>query len=137
MPVDLSKESAQIVKFAALLARRFEAEVHIIHKTVNDEWLLKKINNNVAYARAVLNKEGISCQVQNLPGKSSFAAECMDYGDQCGADLFAIAHFSESILPQFDRFSQDMITNKSQLPVLIVNAEPIDQVQSQYSFLTI
>lgn len=137
MPVDLSKESAQIVVMAAQLAKRFDAEVHIVHKTETDEWLLKKIQGNVGYVRHILGKEGISWQVQGLPGKTSFAKACMAYGNDCNADLFAIAHFSESILPQFDSFSQEMITNKAQVPVLILNAEPVGGLRGQYSFLTI
>lgn len=137
MPVDLSKESAQIVVMAAQLAKRFDAEVHIVHKAESDEWLLKKIQGNVGYVRNVLGKEGISWQVKGLPGKASFARECMAYGAECHADLFAIAHFSESILPQFDTFSQEMITNKEKVPVLILNAEPVGGLKGQYSFLTI
>lgn len=137
MPVDLTKESAQIVNFAALLAERFEAEVHIIHKNESDEWLQKKLQSNLVFVRNVLNKQGIAWRVAQLPGKTSFAKECMAYGTEHNADLYAIAHFSESILPQFDTFSQEMITNPSQVPVLIINAEPVGRVGGQYSFLTV
>ncbi len=137
MPVDLTKESAQIVNFAALMAKRFDAKIHVVHKNEKDEWLQKKLQSNVKYVRNVLAKEGIAGQVQVLPGKASFAKECIAYGAECGADLFAVAHFSESILPQFDTFSQEMITNPGQLPVLILNAEPVGSVKGQYSFLTV
>jgi len=137
MPVDLTRESAQIVNFAALIAKRFEAEVHIVHKNENDEWLKKKLKSNLAYVRNVLNKKEIKWQVARLSGKTSFAKECMAYGAEHNVDLYAIAHFSESVLPQFDTFSQEMITNSQQVPVLIINAEPVGKVGGQYSFLTV
>ena len=37
--------------------------------------------------------------------------------------LIAIAYHYESLLPQFDSFAQDLITNKLGLPVLIVNSK--------------
>lgn len=137
MPVDLTKESAQIVRFATKLAKRFNAEVHIVFKSETDEWLDKKLKNNVSYMRNVLNSDGVKYVINSLPGKKSLAKEVIDYGTQHNADLFAIAHFSESILPQFDSFSQDIITNPLQLPVLIVNATPVSGVKGQYSFLTV
>lgn len=137
MPVDLTKESAQIVNFAARLAKRFEAEIHIIYKEETDEWLAGKLKNNVSFLRRVLTKEGVKHTVSSLKGKKGLASQVITYGLEQGADLFAVAHFSESILPQFDTFSQDMITNTPQIPVLIVNATPTGGVKSQYSFLTV
>lgn len=136
MPVNLTKESLQIVQFAANAAKRFDAEIHIVHEPETDEWLLKKMKINVAHANNSLNKEKVKHTVVSLPGKKSFADEVIDYGEQHGADLFAIAHFSESILPQFDRFSQELITNAPQVPVLILSAKDVGRVQGQYTFIT-
>ncbi|MFT4770962.1 MAG: nucleotide-binding universal stress UspA family protein [Cryomorphaceae bacterium] len=135
MPVNLTKESLQIVQFAANAAKRFDAEIHIVHQPETDEWLLKKMKINVAHANNYLNKEKVKHTVVNLPGKKSFADEVNDYGEQQGADLFAVAHFSESILPQFDRFSQELITNALQVPVLILSAKDVGRVQGQYTFI--
>ena len=135
MPVNLTKESLQIVQFAANAAKRFDAEIHIVHEPETDEWLLKKMKINVAHANNSLNKEKVKHTVVNLPGKKSFADEVNDYGAQHGADLFAVAHFSESILPQFDRFSQELITNALQVPVLILSAKDVGKVQGQYTFI--
>jgi len=51
--------------------------------------------------------------------------------------LFAIAHYPETIIPQFEKFSQGLITNEWQIPVLIVNIEEQIGVQSNYSFVGI
>ncbi len=135
MPVNLTKESLQIVEFAANAAKRFDADIHIVHEPETDEWLVKKIRINVAHVNNYLNKEKVRHTVSSLPGKKSFAAEVIDYGAQHSADLFAVAHFTESILPQFDRFSQELITNKLQVPVLILNATDVGRVKGQYTFI--
>ncbi|MEM9050411.1 MAG: universal stress protein [Bacteroidota bacterium] len=135
LPVNLTKESLQIVEFAARAAKRFDAEIHIVYEPENDEWLNKKIKINTAHANNYLEKEGIEHTVVALPGKKSFATEVIDYGTVNNVDLFAVAHFTESILPQFDRFSQDMITNPLQIPVLILNATDVGRVSGHYTFI--
>ncbi|MCZ4408906.1 universal stress protein [Cryomorphaceae bacterium 1068] len=135
MPVNLTKESLQIVEFAANAAKRFDADIHIVHEPETDEWLVKKIKINVAHVNNFLNKEKVKHTVVSLPGKKSFAEEVIDYGAHNNADLFAVAHFTESILPQFDRFSQELITNGLQVPVLIFNATDVGRVKGQYTFI--
>jgi nucleotide-binding universal stress UspA family protein len=135
MPVNLTKESLQIVEFAASAAKRFDADIHIVHEPETDEWLVKKIKINVAHVNNFLNKEKVKHTVVSLPGKKSFADEVIDYGAQNNADLFAVAHFTESILPQFDRFSQELITNGLQVPVLILNATDVGRVKGHYTFI--
>lgn len=135
LPVNLTKESLQIIEFAARMAKRFEAEIHIVYEAESDEWLEKKININVAHAHNQLDKQGVKHTVKALSGDQSFSKEVIDYGAIIGADLFAVAHFSESILPQFDRFSQEMITNPLQVPVLIFNATDVGRVKGHYTFI--
>jgi len=135
LPVNLTKESLQIVDFAAGVAKRFDAEIHIVHEPETDEWLVKKIKINVAHLNNYLDKEKVRHTVASLPGKKSFATEVIAYGKEHQADLFAIAHFTESILPQFDRFSQDLITNSLQTPVLILNATDVGRVAGHYTFI--
>ncbi len=137
LPVDLSKESVQIVRFAADIAKKFKAEVHIVCKPQTDEWLSNKLRNNINASKLVLKQEGIVHEVVTLPGKQALHLEVQNYGDLHNADLYAITHFSESILPQFDKFSQEMITNNSGTHVLIVSAQQIGNVNAKYSFLTV
>ncbi len=137
LPVDLSKESVQVVGFAASLARSFKAQVDLVCKPQKDEFLSKKLSNNILKARRYLHQHEIAYELHTLPGKHSLSREVMEYGESMRADLFAIAHFPESILPQFDRFSQELITNKAEIPVLIVNASQVGDVQANYSFISI
>lgn len=135
MPVDLTKESLQIVNFAARAAKRFDAEIDIVYEKETDEWLVKKMRINVTQVKNYLDQKKVRHRVVGLPGEDSFEEEVINYGEQNGADLFAIAHFSDSFIPQFDRFSQEMITNKLQVPVLIQNAAEVGRVEGHYTFI--
>ncbi len=135
MPVDLSKESVQVVRFAGDIAKRFDAAIHIVGKPEKDEYLRHALNNNITNAKNYLQKHGVRYEVHELEGKHSLEEEVINYGEMHGADLFAVAHFSESILPQFDLFSQHMITNRLEIPVLILNASEVGEI-SNWAFLS-
>lgn len=137
VPIDLNKESILIIRFAAKIAKIFEAEVHLVSRPVTDEFLAKNLHNNLGMAKRFLKKEGVSYQVLSLEGKKPFHKEVIEYGAKERADLFAIAHHPESLLPQFDRFSQEIITNKLEVPVLIVKASEVTGVKTNYSFVGI
>jgi nucleotide-binding universal stress UspA family protein len=137
MPVDLAKESIQILQFAVDLAKQFGAEIHVVGSHQSDEWLINKVRNNITNVRNYLKKNGIGFSVKSLEGKKSYQEEVADYAQEVGADMMAVAYYSESLLPQFDTFAQSLITNEMQMPVLIVDANEIGQVSGQYSFLSI
>lgn len=137
MPVDLTKERMQVLRFASNAAAKFNAKVHLVCKSEDDEFLKKKLNNNIHQVRQYLAKEGVENEVHVLEGNEAMYKEVISYGKEINADLFAIAHYPKGILPQFDTFSQHMITNDAQIPVLIVNATEITGVRAQYSFIGI
>ena len=134
LPVDLSKESLQIVEFATNLAKRFNAAIHIVCKPESDEFLAHKLRNNINWAKMKMSDE-VDYKVVALEGKDSLAEEVVDYGKEHGADMFAITHFSDSIIPQFDTFSQEMITNELEIPVLVVSGKQVSDINTNYTFI--
>jgi nucleotide-binding universal stress UspA family protein len=137
LPVDLSLERLQVVDFAASLAKDLGAKVHLVCKSQTDEWLLKKLKTNISRAKSNLADNDIDHEVHELSGKKSFQNEVIEYGEKVGADLFAIAYYPETILPQFETFAQDMITNRLEVPVLVVKAREIMSVNSKYAFIAV
>ncbi len=137
LPIDLSRESVQIIQFACDLATKFSAEIHIVYHGESDEWLQKKIKSNLGIAELLIKKTKVKYELQELAGKQSFQDQVIEYSSKIAADLIAVAHHSESIIPQFDTFSQDVITNGHQIPVLIIDAHQVSNVSSKYSFLTV
>ncbi len=137
LPVDLSYEKIQMVGFASKIAQKFNAEIHIVAKAQSDDFLVKRLANNLTKVGRQLNKDGVKHVVNTLDDKQSFHKAVISYGAEIGADLFAIAHYPETIIPQFEKFSQELITNEWQIPVLIVNVEEKIGVKSNYSFVGI
>ena len=102
-----------------------------------DEFLQHQLKNNITRARQYLAKEGVKHEVDLLRGVHSLSHEVIEYGKKNHADLFAVVHFPESLIPQFDTFSQDMITNEWGIPVLIMNGSEMTGVRQAYSFISI
>lgn len=137
LPVDLSKERIQIGLFASQVAKRFNSEVHLVCKPESDEFLQKKLNNNLRLLNGHFDKEGVPHKLVMLEGKHSMQKEVIKYGMVHDADLFAIGHFPDSMLPAFDKFTQELITNEPEIPVLVINTHDVTDVRSAYSFIGI
>lgn len=137
LPVDLSNERIQIAKFASDIAKKFDAEIHIVSQGKSDEFLANRLQNNITKVRKKLHSEGVKYELHTLDGQNSFYKEIIEYGAKHKADLFAISYYSETLLPQFEKFAQELITNSLEIPVLIVNAEELIGVKSNYSFVGI
>ena len=137
LPVDLSGERIQIATFASDLAKKFDAEVLLVHAEENDEFLTKRINNNLIKVKRTLQHKEVRYTITPIKAKKSWADEVIEYGKEHEADLFAIGYYPSTLLPQFESFSQDLITNRLGVPVLIANVEEVGGVRSNYSFVGI
>ncbi len=137
VPVDLSKERIQIAKFASQVAQRFNSEIHLVCKPETDEFLEHKLKNNIQLVKGHFEKEGVKHKVVMLEGNHAMHKEVIKYGMVNDADLFAIGHFPDSMLPAFDKFTQELITNDPEIPVLVVNTQEVRGVRSAYSFIGI
>lgn len=137
LPVDLSNERIQIAKFASDIAKKFEAEIHIVSQPKTDEFLANRLKNNITKVKRKLQSTGVKYEVHTLKGEDSFYKEIINYGAEHNADLFAISYYPETLLPQFEKFSQELITNDLEIPVLIVDAEELIGVKTNYSFIGI
>lgn len=122
IPIDESQESLQVEQSISAIAKILDAEVHILTE--------KKIDSNLKLKNAVhsglLSKQfkenGIPCEKAVLKGKS-YHKEIVKYAVEHKSDLISFAYHSDSLLPQFDTFAQNLITNESGVPVLVVNSK--------------
>jgi nucleotide-binding universal stress UspA family protein len=124
-PIDLSKESLQIINYAADLALMFDAEVHIVGEKQTDARLAQQIKIRIALVKKEYEEKQVKNQINLLSGNKSFHTKVVNYGKEVNADMFALAYHTESLLPQFDRFAQTLITNDLKLPCLILNSEEV------------
>lgn len=123
VPINLSKESLQIVSPAGDIARIFNATVHVIGEKYADEGLSAQTKNRVLLIRNKYDETKTNCEVNLLPLGGSFSKKVMNYVKEKDANMIAVSYFSESLLPQFDGFAQSLITNDLKLPCMIISAK--------------
>lgn len=128
-PIDLTMESMQVSKLAAEMALRFDAKVHIIAAKQKDPALIRKRKIHFKVLEKQFEELGVDCELNAVEGSSKLHKLVIDYAKKEKADMLAIAYHTESVLPQFDRFAQSILTNELKLPVLIINSK---QVSSLY-----
>jgi hypothetical protein len=59
MTIDLEKESVQVVKAAALLAKQFGAKIHLVGGRQDDSFLKTKVNTNMHLCKEYLRAEQV------------------------------------------------------------------------------
>lgn len=123
VPIDLTKESLQIVSPAGDLARMFNATVHVVGEKHNDEGLSQQTKNRVLLIRNKYDEKGVNCEVHLLKPGGSYSKKVLQYAQENNCEVIAIAYHSESLLPQFDSFAQTLITNEMKLPCMILAAK--------------
>ena len=123
VPVDLTKESLQIISIAGDMAKIFKSKVHVLAETQTDEMLNTRIKNRIGIVSKEYEERSIDAKMNFLKSSGGYGKKIMHYVKNNDAGLIALAYHSESLLPQFDSFAQNLITNKSALPVLIVNSK--------------
>jgi len=137
MPFSFQRESVQVTQFAASLAEKYDATIHLVGYRDKDEWLLRDMKTNQAIVRKHLAQHDIKYNMVTLPGNKPYEKELMDYAAVVDADLIAAAYFPQGIRALFHSFLQEMIMNEHKIPVITINAPEVMAVNSGFSFLTV
>lgn len=123
VPIDLEKESLQIVNIAGDLAKMYDAEIYLVAEKHDDVLLSQRIKNRILIVRKQYEERSIKCNIELIKGSGSYANKIMSYSIENNIDLIAIAYHTSSLFPQFDTFAQSLITNKELLPCVILNSK--------------
>ncbi len=124
VPLDLHKETKQKIKFASELAKKFNAEVHIICPKESDEFLNNQVKRNMSYAEGYFIENGVTCKTKVTEEDSSaFVKELLKYAQYAEIDLICILNFAgERLIHAFGADAeQKVITNDAGVPVLVIN----------------
>lgn len=136
MPFSFAKESIQITSFAASMAKKFNAKIHLVGYHDSDQWLEHKTQSNQLVVRRHLSDQGVEHEIVNLELKDSYQEELLAYSKSVDADIIAAAYFKEGILPSPNSFIQMMLENDEQIPVLTVNAAELSSINSNFTFMS-
>ena len=123
VPIDLSNESLQIINSAGDIAQMFNAKIYLAYEKQNDLHLQRQIKNKIKVVRSKYKQREIVCEMVQLESGGAYNKKIMAYSKENGIDLIAISYHTLSILPQFDKFAQSLITNESNLPCMIINSK--------------
>lgn len=123
VPIDLTKESLQIVNIAGDMANILSAKVHVIAEKQTDAILNTRLQNRISIVSKEYEDRGMEPEIALLKKSGGYGKKVMNYTKTKNAGMIALAYHSESLLPQFDSFAQNLITNKGGLPVLVVNSK--------------
>lgn len=123
IPIDLTKESLQIINLAGDIANIYGASIDVIGAKQSDESLSQQMKNRIMIVKNKYDERHIPCNVELLPDGGSYAKKVMQYTSEKKGDMIAFAYHTESILPQFDTFAQNLITNELKLPCLVINSK--------------
>jgi nucleotide-binding universal stress UspA family protein len=123
VPLDESQESLQIEQVTTAIAEIFKSEVHILTEKKIDSNLKLKVAVHSGLLSKQLKEVGIAYVTEVIKKKKGYSSDIPAYAVEKDAHLIAFAYHSDSLLPQFDTFAQNLITNKQGVPVLIVNSK--------------
>lgn len=122
VPIDLTKESLQVISLAGDMANIFGAKVHVIAEKQNDQILNTRIQNRIGIVSKTYEERGLDAKVSFVKA-GNYGKRVIQYMDANKIGMLGVSYHSESLLPQFDKFAQNLITNKEGLPVLIINSK--------------
>ncbi len=123
VPIDLTKESLQIVNLAGDLANIFAAKIHILAEKQTDQLLDQRIKNRLSIVSKTYEERDLEASVTLVKKRGKYRRKVLNHAKEHKVDLIAIAYHSESLFPQFDDFAQKLLINKQGLPVLVINSK--------------
>jgi hypothetical protein len=123
VPVDLTKESLQMVNIAGDMANIFNAKIHVLAESQSDPMLNQRLQNRLSIVNKTYEEKGVDADNVLLKKGGSYGRKINNYIKTNKTDLIAFSYHTESLFPQFDTFAQKLITNKAKLPVMVINSK--------------
>lgn len=117
LPANLTKEPPELLRLSSMLAKHFDSEILVIGSNS------KKSGNNdyIKIIRKYFNENNIKFKVELCNYNDNFELETIKYAHKEGAGLIAISNLQENIFHLFGSFEQNIMANKYNIPVLVVN----------------
>ena len=123
VPIDLTKESLQIVNIAGDMSNMLGANVHVLAEKQTDQILHTRLHNRISIVKDQYEDRNITPTVELLKKGGSYEKKVLQYASANEGGMISIAYHSESLLPQFDTFAQNLMVNKEGIPFLVVNSK--------------
>lgn len=124
VPMDLQRETRQKLGMVAGMAAYFKGTAHVLVPKETDEFLHKKLQDNIRFAEKFFQERGIAMTAEVADADSSdFVEAVLEKAKQTDADLIAVMNMAGSNI--FGTlgipYEEEMITNEALIPVMILN----------------
>jgi nucleotide-binding universal stress UspA family protein len=119
--IDLEKESVQVIRYAAALAKRFQAKVHLVGGKHDDSQFKSKVNTNMLFCIDQLKEQGVDFEFHFLERKH-FDDNLIAFCKENKVDLLAATHYQSTFYAFSDKFVQHLIMNELHIPILTVES---------------
>lgn len=128
VPITTSKESLQIIHIAGEIAKTFDSTIYVIAEHQSDQRLSQQLKVRISLVKNQFEEKGVKAEIEILKSNKSFQKTIIEYAKKNNCDLIAVAHHSSSIFSQFEKYTQDLMTNDEYLPCLVVNAKLLSKL---------
>lgn len=128
VPIDVSKESLQIINVAGEIARTFDSKIHVICEAQKDPRLSQQMKIRISLVKKEYQEKDVKSSIEMIKGSKSFQHKVIKYAKSVDADMIAVAYHSSSLFKAFDSYAQKLITNDENIPCLIVNSKLLSKL---------
>lgn len=122
-PVNFKSENREKLIWAIYFGKIFNAKVHFIKQDVSDANLVKKVNQNLTFAKKYLAKYNVDYEIATAEKSGNFAQATINYAKDIEADLMMIMTTKNigTIDYVMGASEQYIIANSAKVPVMCVN----------------
>ena len=125
VPISYEEESKQKLTLIVGISKHFGAKVHIISPKETDEFLKSRLNRQLSFVKKYLEERSVDYDMKLAAEKGDFTRQTAEYAKSISADLIAVINTGDKgILSDIMGGSggeQDLIANKEEIPVIIMN----------------
>lgn len=122
-PINFKSENREKLIWAIYFGKIFKAKIHFVKQDANDANLLKKVNQNLTFAKKYLNKYNVEFEIATASKSGSFAQATINYAKEIEADVMMIMTTKnigtlDYVVGASEQF---IIANTAKIPVMCVN----------------
>lgn len=122
-PIDFKNENKEKLNWINYLAKYYKSKIFIYKENITDSILKKKTNNNLIFAKRILDSKGINYQISTAKGKEAFPDETISFAKEIDADIILVMTTKNIGLKDYviGANEQQIIANSAKIPVMCIN----------------
>jgi nucleotide-binding universal stress UspA family protein len=122
VPMAIDNQSAEVIDFVVKLAKKTNAQIHLVGRKQKGEDEMKLVDVNLTLAKNKIVSKNVKCVTEVLEvTKAKFAKSLLQYCTLEIIDMIACTYYADTTLPIFESFVQKLIVNEKNIPVMCVN----------------